>query len=90
MFILCLITLVKQPEAHYNMPVGTDHFLHHRRRAPGQGVGCFCLLEGCEPVEELRPCPKCGSRDIGLCFDGQLFSVWCCDCNLSTDCYIAG
>ena len=39
-------------------------------------------------MEELRPCPNCGSKDIGLCFDGQLFSVRCCDCNLSTDGYI--
>ena len=47
------------------------------------------LLKGYVTMEELRPCPNCGSRDICLCFDGQLFSVWCCDCNLSTDCYIA-
>lgn len=39
-------------------------------------------------MEELRPCPRCASKDISLYFDGQLFSVCCCDCNLSTDCYI--
>ena len=43
---------------------------------------------GSVTMEEFRPCPRCGSKDISLYFDGQLFSVCCCDCNLSTDCYI--
>lgn len=36
--------------------------------------------------ESFNPCPRCGSEKIALFFDQQLFSVYCEDCGLDTDC----
>ncbi len=34
--------------------------------------------------ENYSPCPRCGSRKIVLCFDQQLFFVYCEDCGAQT------